>query len=369
MTMATHEPFRGTPSTESSRSRATHALSERDLLGRQIWHNERRMADRKFSFSERMGFAEPRSVLQLDVVSEGLRNRLLNCFVKHRPKMETDHYRPSSFASAIADGFFKLSVAAMKPRDIETRITQLYAEDEWFRVYDFIEFVRGIRTWPLRDPRSFELACNEVLEEELSGYRFLNGMVVPVSSTEEMQAIDQALRNRVPATRQHLQRAVELLAARPEPNCAKSISESISAVEAMLQEITGDPKATLGRALTQLRPDTTFHPDLLEAFKKLYHWTSDDGGIRHAFKGQLPDRAITKFMLVSCSAFVNYLEELRVQIDDWRMGWSLTPPRSDSDGLTPWVSVAWANTKAFPARPTSARRSLAHQGLRNKEKG
>lgn len=45
------------------------------------------------------------------------------------------------------------------------------------------------------------------------------------------------------------------------------------------------------------------------AFSKLYGYTSDEGGIRHAeglFVREVSfDEA--KFMLVSCSAFVNYL--------------------------------------------------------------
>ena len=50
-------------------------------------------------------------------------------------------------------------------------------------------------------------------------------------------------------------------------------------------------------------------PTLEEAFNKLYGYTSNEGGIRHALsEGDTPptfDDA--KYMLVSCSAFVNYL--------------------------------------------------------------
>ena len=51
------------------------------------------------------------------------------------------------------------------------------------------------------------------------------------------------------------------------------------------------------------------HPDMKEAFKKLYHYTSDSGGIRHALMDQKTQPLFddAKFMLVSCSAFVNYL--------------------------------------------------------------
>ena len=52
----------------------------------------------------------------------------------------------------------------------------------------------------------------------------------------------------------------------------------------------------------------TLHPALKRSFDSLYGYTSDAGGIRHAMSGE---PAITsddaRFMLVSCSAFVNYL--------------------------------------------------------------
>ena len=49
--------------------------------------------------------------------------------------------------------------------------------------------------------------------------------------------------------------------------------------------------------------------DMKEAFKKLYNYTSDSNGIRHSLTDQnrQPNFDDAKFMLVSCSAFVNYL--------------------------------------------------------------
>ena len=54
------------------------------------------------------------------------------------------------------------------------------------------------------------------------------------------------------------------------------------------------------------------HPALKGAFSKLYGYTSDASGVRHA--GELGGKDSTfeeaKFMLVSCCAFVNYLTGL-----------------------------------------------------------
>jgi hypothetical protein len=51
------------------------------------------------------------------------------------------------------------------------------------------------------------------------------------------------------------------------------------------------------------------HPALEAAFTKLYGYTSDAKGIRHALLDD--DEVVTfeeaKFMLVACSAFINYV--------------------------------------------------------------
>lgn len=50
------------------------------------------------------------------------------------------------------------------------------------------------------------------------------------------------------------------------------------------------------------------HPALKEAFNKLYGYTSNADGIRHALlEEDTLDFEDAKFMLVSCSAFINYL--------------------------------------------------------------
>ena len=74
--------------------------------------------------------------------------------------------------------------------------------------------------------------------------------------------------------------------------------------------IVGDEKATLGDALKKLEDNgVQIHGALKEGFKKLYGYTSDQGGIRHA-EGMFESNVTfeeAKFMLVSCSAFINYL--------------------------------------------------------------
>ena len=107
----------------------------------------------------------------------------------------------------------------------------------------------------------------------------------------------------------HLDRALDLLTNKKSPDYANSIKELISAVEAICTLIVDEPKMTLGKALGRLESkQVILHDDLKEAFKKLYGYTSDDQGIRHGFIGK-PNLDVedAKFMLIACSAFINYL--------------------------------------------------------------
>ena len=88
-----------------------------------------------------------------------------------------------------------------------------------------------------------------------------------------------------------------------------SIKESISAVESKCQILTNSDKATLGKSLKSLAAN--IHPALKDAFEKLYGYTSDANGIRHANglgEGN-STFAEAKYMLISCTAFINYLRD------------------------------------------------------------
>lgn len=70
----------------------------------------------------------------------------------------------------------------------------------------------------------------------------------------------------------------------------------------------GTDSATLDAALKELSKKTEIHGALSSGFSKLYGYTSDESGIRHAILEE-PNIgfAEAKYMIVSCSAFVNFL--------------------------------------------------------------
>ena len=192
------------------------------------------------------------------------------------------------------------------PNTIST-LESHYFKCEWYKAYDFIEFIAD--KYPDKSTNDmFISSCNTVLEQESSAYRFVGGKLTQMTSEEEIAEIEEVLSSPLQPVSTHMKRALDLLSDKESPDYRNSIKESISAVEAISKAFTGSTKGTLGQALEKLEEKIKLHPDLKQAFKNLYGYTSDAEGIRHALMGEsnlTHDDA--KFMLVSCSAFINYL--------------------------------------------------------------
>jgi hypothetical protein len=64
-----------------------------------------------------------------------------------------------------------------------------------------------------------------------------------------------------------------------------------------------------------LKEKIGLHDEQVEGFKHLYWWTSDDdSGIRHARRDNSePTLDDARYMLVTCSAFANYVLRLSEQ--------------------------------------------------------
>lgn len=137
-----------------------------------------------------------------------------------------------------------------------------------------------------------------------------------------MDSIEAALSAADPVrvVKLHLERSLELLADRKNPDYRNSIKESISAVEALAVLVAGRRGASLAEALAVLEARDALHGGLKRAFAALYGYTSDADGIRHAALAE-PNISLAeaKFMLVACSGFVYYLigkaSELRIPLN------------------------------------------------------
>ena len=108
----------------------------------------------------------------------------------------------------------------------------------------------------------------------------------------------------------HLRQAVDHINAH---QYADAITDSIHAVESVARIIDPKSSTTLGPALHSLEQAGVLnHPALKQAFEKLYGYTSDEQGLRHALVDQDAanvglDEAL--FMFGACASFAAYLTE------------------------------------------------------------
>ena len=181
------------------------------------------------------------------------------------------------------------------------------SSDLWYEIYDFVEFVAT--NGPSESRQIFIEMANTYLERENSAYRFVNGQIAEITSAEEIDEVEGAVSGAgmYQGVQTHLRAALALLADRTNPDYRNSIKESISAVESLAKQLAGSEAGTLGAALSTLEKRKKLHPAMKSAFSSLYGFTSDGEGIRHALlEVSTLTQADARFMLVCCSAFINY---------------------------------------------------------------
>ncbi len=266
-------------------------------------------------FSERKGLKPIKNVIQTDDMDRELRNGLWNALTLFYWEDVRQRWgQISQLCRSIWLNYFKNPVDAI-PADwleLHSILRKYFFACTWYEAYDFLEFVpcNFEVSFDRNENSEFRNHCNAVLERELSAYRFVGEKLTQITSEVEIEAIEEAMAAEDPFRHLalHLRTALGLLADRKSPDYRNSIKESISAVEAACRLITNEDQATLGQAIKNLKTQVGLHPALEKAFSSMYGYTNDADGIRHALMDE-PTLSFedAKFMLVSCSAFVNYL--------------------------------------------------------------
>lgn len=279
------------------------------------------------SFAEREGLITPK-LIQLNSIDKSLRNRLYNAIHTYF----NDMGNITELLCIVVDKIGE-KIYSNNSINWDTIDELLFGKDDtikWYMPYEIIEaFIYAQISYcnkcdygdvanncscdEMDNLVSFIKHVNEVLENEKSGYRILNDIVVKISNETELESIKIASNTRYNPVNMHIRKAISLYSDKEQPDYENSIKESISAVESMcciITESTG-AQSTLGNTLKKLESKgVLIHSAMKSAFEKLYGYTSDQDGIRHGgidFKGASEEDA--KYMLVSCSAFVNYLNE------------------------------------------------------------
>ena len=278
-------------------------------------------------FSERYGYIKPSEVLIRECMPEEIVNAINSAYdILHNVLFNLDRYNPSNECYKDMELFMWTRFLNKRRNDFfrgfdhEVVVTKIMssADVPWYKKLDALELsvkwmssveddYRGV------DQIAIEFAkrINHEFERLNYAYRFIDKEIVELTNEQEIKAIEECLLTSANNVKMHLSNALELLAERPVGKYGNSIKESISAVEVVCRNKTG--VSTLGRALDCLDKKGMVIPQTLKsAFNKLYDYTNDkDTGIRHALMDETgecaPTYAEALFMLVSCSAFINYL--------------------------------------------------------------
>ena len=264
------------------------------------------------------------SSIQLECASDTLKRRIMASFYKQ----EFDTYDVidwTEYTTGIEDMMIEMGVPyefpsndIIKRRNAQALQAYVLGSKEWYTIYDFIERYLSVSSNDTKEKMT--KIFNRILEDEVAAYRILDDMVIPITSKSELSTIEDAINIKYDSVKIHISKALNLFSDRKIPDYENSIKESISAVEAMCCIITGltGGNATLGKALKKLKDSGVYiHSAMESAFSSLYGYTSDEKGIRHGgidFTNAPSEDA--KYMLVSCSAFVNYLMEKWRKIKD-----------------------------------------------------
>jgi hypothetical protein len=259
-------------------------------------------------FSERNNLVKTLEI-QKDGMTPKLRNTLWNTLddqvwnpidlygsiLIHLPRIE--------FCSKLWKDFFYLPADRID-NEYDT-VRENYFKFEWHEVYDFVEFVLSYFK-----SKSLQQKINADLERNKSAYRYINFICTAITDINEIKIVEELLNdNTFRTVNEHIMQATKLFSDKNKPDYRNSIKESISAVESLCKLIADKPKATLGDALKVIEKSGKIHPALSQGFIKIYGYTNDADGIRHAMTEETDLTASdAKFFLLSCTNFINYLK-------------------------------------------------------------
>jgi len=258
------------------------------------------------NFSERYGYGEASKDLNRGLINDALKTRLWNVFydsVVSQIEWPLKNQQVYKFLERCWDSIFKKDILQFRKIDDFTftrAINNTYNGLQWYEVFDLIEATIQVADKGMKD------RFNQVLEQERSAYRIVNGQVIEITSEEEILEIERVFSqsDKLNPVKQHLDKALKYFSTREKPDYENSIKESISSVESLVKIITNN-KGTLSILIKEL----DIHQALKDSITKLYAWTSDDGGIRHGSSGKVlsANEEEARFILITCSAMINYL--------------------------------------------------------------
>lgn len=287
--------------------------------------------DRATMFSQRRDPEKVPPLLQLGELNDEARNAIWNVLNDHREKSRIEFQRNDIERREILEHPLDMPDEHVDIWQVILRDVHVHHDhrrlDEWSseqaasmhdrvihepidRVFDFIKFLM-----------QHEFCPQELIEDLSDRFRRLRlayiintnppATIVAAATAEEGEQLtrnfDELHAAPLGGCTTHLRNASKCI---NDGDAAGGIRESILAVESVAREI--NPNATtLAKALAPLEKQGVLqHKALKEALGKLYGYTSDEQGIRHALLDNAKanvtiDEAV--FMLGACASFASYL--------------------------------------------------------------
>lgn len=281
-------------------------------------------------FSERYGYVEPIEVLKRGYLDKEGITSLCGCYdqlaiwFNHYDVNVGNKYNESytDLEKTIWCFFMNERINSFYSGGCQKKVATKYLlseKNEWYTKLELIEFTISVLRKACKNNNGYKqiveafiMRLNTTFIRLNYAYRVVDDLIVEITDEEEIAAIREAL-TQTSSIKMHISEALKLLSNRRDTDYRNSIKESISAVESLCREITG--KKTLGEALKNLEKNGVVIPTFLKSgFEKLYVYTNDEKtGIRHALMNdaEIPTFEEAKFMLIACSAFVNYIQGKR----------------------------------------------------------
>ena len=210
------------------------------------------------------------------------------------------------------------------------KMKDLFLNGVYNKVFDFLQIAMrhrsgGPKLEGLSKP--FHEVVARVLEKYLCAYTVIDDKVptiVPIALPEQKDSIAASFSvlktGPFDGARQHLRNSAQCI---NDNDLAGSVRESIHAVESVARQLAPNAANTLSRALTSLlKNNVDLHPAFKAGIEKLYAYTNDEKGIRHALlEGEANvDSEDAVFMFGACASFSAYLvnkgRKAGLQIDE-----------------------------------------------------
>jgi len=278
------------------------------------------------NFSERYGYVNPSSVLIREKLTDEIINAICTAYDLLKQEMESkggnyenlyrdleEHLWCYFLNKRLNDFFSERGGYYIVATDY------IKSDIQWYKKLDIIEETLSYLEQKCSGHNRYDELYSffvEYLNLEFTrlnfSYRIVDNQIIEVTSEEEITTIETALNTSSIGVKEHLQTALKLLSKHPDGDYRNSIKESISAVECIVREITGANTLDFKKLETK---GIVLPAILKKSFELLYGYTNNEStGIRHALMDDtnIPTVDEATFMLIACSAFINYLTKKKI---------------------------------------------------------